>query len=180
MVVLQYNSHNEIYRNYCKPAIIGITLLLIITLIIAPSIKGAGRWINLGIVSFQPADIARLVLLMHLAFMLDDKKDKLDDLHHAYIPMFIWVIVISTLIILQPNISTGLILVLVSLTILYVGGARLKHVLSSLVLFFMAGGIAAMIYSHSRERILSFINSWQNGSDINLQVKHHPHLLVQH
>ncbi|MGB5894846.1 MAG: putative peptidoglycan glycosyltransferase FtsW [Ignavibacteriaceae bacterium] len=161
----------EIYKNYCKPAMIGITLVLIITLIIAPSIKGAGRWLNLGIVSFQPADIARLLLLIHLAFMLDDKQDKLDDLHHAFIPMFIWVIVISSLIILQPNISTGLLLVLISLTVLYVGGARLKHVLSSLILFFTAGGIAAMIYPHSRERILSFINSWLNGGDLNLQVK---------
>jgi len=38
-------------------------------------------------------------------------------------------------------------------------------------LFFTAGGIAAMIYPHSRGRILAFINSLQNGSDINLQVK---------
>jgi len=161
----------EIYKNYCKPAIIAITFLLIITLIIAPSIKGAGRWINLGFISFQPADIARLLLLIHLAFMLDDKQDKLDDLHHAFIPMFIWVIVISSLIILQPNISTGLLLVLISSAVLYVGGARLIHVLSSLILFFTAGGIAAMIYPHSRERIMSFINSWLNGGDINLQVK---------
>ncbi len=161
----------EIYKNYCKPALIVITLVLIITLFIAPSIKGAGRWLNLGIISFQPADIARLLLLIHLAFMLDDKKDNLDDLHHAFIPMLIWVIVISALIILQPNISTGLILVLISLTVLYVGGARLKHVLSSLLLFFTAGGIAAMIYPHSRGRILSFFSSLQNGSDINLQVK---------
>ncbi len=161
----------EIYKNYCKPAIIAITFLLIITLIIAPSIKGVSRWINLGFISFQPADIARLLLLIHLAFMLDDKQDKLDDLHHAFIPIFIWVIVISSLIILQPNISTGLLLVLISSAVLYVGGARLIHVLSSLILFFTAGGIAAMIYPHSRERIMSFINSWVNGGDINLQVK---------
>jgi cell division protein FtsW len=116
----------EIYKNFCKPAIIGITLVLIITLIIAPNIKGAGRWLNLGIFSFQPADIARLLLLIHLAFLLDEKKDILHDLNHAFIPMFIWVIVISSLIILQPNISTGLLLVLISLTVLYVGGAKLK------------------------------------------------------
>jgi cell division protein FtsW len=161
----------EIYKNYCKVALVAITFVLILTLFIAPSIKGAGRWIDLGFFSFQPADIAKLLLLIHLAFMLDDKQDKLDDLHHAFIPMFIWVIVISSLIILQPNISTGLLLVLISLTVLYVGGAKLKHVLLSLVLFFTISGIAAMIYPHSRERILSYINSWTNGGDINLQVK---------
>ncbi|MCH6575220.1 MAG: FtsW/RodA/SpoVE family cell cycle protein, partial [Bacteroidetes bacterium] len=46
----------EEYKNYCKPAMIGITLVLIITLLFAPSIKGSVRSINLGIVSFQPAD----------------------------------------------------------------------------------------------------------------------------
>jgi cell division protein FtsW len=161
----------DLYKRYCKHAIIAITLVLIITLIIAPSIKGAGRWLNLGIISFQPADVARLVLIIHIAFMLEDKHDILDDYRYGFIPMLIWILVISFLIILQPNISTGLIIVLTSLTILYVGGAKLKHILSSLLMFFSAGGIAAMIYPHSRERILSFINSVQSGSDVNLQVK---------
>lgn len=161
----------EIYKSYCKPLMIIITIVLIITLIIAPNIKGAGRWLNLGIVSIQPADIARLFLIIHLAFMLEDKQDKLEDFQHGFMPMFIWVVLISSLIILQPNISTGLLLVLISLAVLYVGGAKLKHILNSFLVFITAGGIAAMIYPHSRERILSFINSILNGSDINLQVK---------
>jgi len=161
----------DIYKSYSKQAIILITMVLIITLFIAPNIKGAGRWLDLGIFSIQPADIARLILLIHLAFMLDSRHDILDDYRHGYLPMFIWVVVISSLIILQPNFSSGILLVLIALTVLYVGGAKLKHILSSLLLFFAGGSIAAMVYSHSRERILSFISSIQSGTDMNLQVK---------
>lgn len=161
----------ELYKNYCKPAIILITIVLIITLIIAPNIKGAGRWLNLGIISIQPADIARLLLLIHLAFMLEDKHDILENYRHGFLPMFIWVMLISSLIIFQPNISTGLLLILISLTVLYVGGARLKHIFYSLLSLFAAGGLAAIIYPHSRLRIISFINSILNGGEINLQVK---------
>lgn len=170
MIIFSFIPY-ELYKNLCKPAIIIITIVLIITLIIAPEIKGAGRWLNLGIISIQPADIARLILLIHLAFMLEDKHEILENYRHGFLPMFIWVMVISFLIFIQPNISTGLLLILISLTILYVGGARLKHIFYSLLLLFTAGGIAAMIYTHSRIRILTFINSIWNGSDINLQVK---------
>ncbi len=170
MIIFSFIPY-ELYKNLCKPAIIIITIVLIITLIIAPQIKGAGRWLNLGIISIQPADIARLILLIHLAFMLEDKHEILENYRHGFLPMFIWVMVISFLIFIQPNISTGLLLILISLTILYVGGARLKHIFYSLLLLFTAGGIAAMIYTHSRIRILTFINSIWNGSDINLQVK---------
>jgi len=161
----------EIYKSFCKPAMIIMTLVLILTLFIAPSIKGAGRWLNLGFVSVQPADIARLVLLVHLAFLLDDKHDILGKFRHGFLPIIIWVAVISSLIILQPNFSTGILVVLISLTIMFVGGARIKHIFVSLISFFTAGVFAAMIYPHSRARIFAFINSIHNGSDVNMHVK---------
>ncbi len=85
--------------------------------------------------------------------------------------LFIWVILISGLILIQPNFSNGILLILISLTIMYVGGARLKHIFVSLIGVITAGGLAALIYPHSRERIFSFVSSIQSGGDINLQVK---------
>jgi len=161
----------KLYKEFCKPAMFFIVGVLLLTLIIAPSIKGAGRWLDLGFITIQPADIARLLLLIHLAYLLEDKEDRLNDFKFGFMPMFIWIIIVSSLIIFQPNFSTGILLVLISLTVLYVGGARVKHIFSSLGLFAGIGGIAAMIYPHSRVRIISFITSIQNGSDINLQVK---------
>lgn len=159
------------YKELSKPSIIVITFFLVITLFIAPNIKGAGRWLDLGIMSIQPADIARLLLLIHLAYLLEDKQDRLDNYQLGFLPMFIWIILISSLIMFQPNFSTGILLVLISLTVLYVGGARFKHIISSLAVFITVGGIAAMIYSHSRGRIISFITSVLEGGDINLQVR---------
>jgi cell division protein FtsW len=161
----------EVYKIISKPAIVSITIILIITLFVAPNIKGASRWLDLGIFSVQPADIARLLLLIHLAFMLEDKHHLLDNFRHGFLPMFFWVILISSLIIVQPNISTGVLLVLVSLSVMYVGGAKLKHLFYSSMAFVTAGFTVAMIFSHSRGRIISFFNSIQNGGDINLQVK---------
>ncbi|MFO7525945.1 MAG: FtsW/RodA/SpoVE family cell cycle protein, partial [Ignavibacteriaceae bacterium] len=47
----------EIYKYYSKWALITIAVVLVLTLFLAPNIKGAGRWLDLGIISLQPADI---------------------------------------------------------------------------------------------------------------------------
>jgi cell division protein FtsW len=161
----------EYYRRLSKPLIIGTVILLVITLFFAPSIKGAGRWLNLGVISIQPADIAKLVLVIHLALLLEAKANVIDNFRHGYLYLFIWIIGISGLIMLQPNISSGIMLILISLTIIYAGGAKLKHILVSLLISGTVIGIAAIIFPHSRSRIFSFVESITSGGDLNFQVK---------
>ncbi|MBK9097788.1 MAG: cell division protein FtsW [bacterium] len=161
----------EYYRRLSKPLIIATVFLLVFTLLFAPSIKGAGRWLNLGVISIQPADIAKLVLVIHLALLLEAKANVMDNYRHGFLYLFIWIIGISGLIMLQPNISSGIMLILISLTIIYAGGAKLKHILVSLLISGTVIGIAAMIFPHSRSRIFSFVSSITSGSDLNFQVK---------
>ena len=170
MIIFSFIPY-ELYKSYSKWAIFITVAVLIVTLIIAPNIKGAGRWLDLGFVSIQPADIARLVIIIHLAVLLDKKFDLLDDYKHTFIPMFLWVVLISSLIIVQPNFSTGILIVLISLSLMYVGGARPKHIMISLLSVFAAGSVTALIYPHIRARIFAFFNALFNGGDLNLQVK---------
>ncbi len=161
----------EIYKEFSKPALFGAVFLLVLTFIIAPDIKGAGRWINLGVMTFQPADFARLALIVHLAALIESKGKEIEDFKNGFVYLFIWVIIISSLIFVQPNLSNGILVLIISLTILFVGGAKLNHILGSMGVCAFLGGIGAMIFSHSRERILTFIHSFSNGGDINIQVK---------
>ncbi|MCW8803974.1 MAG: putative lipid II flippase FtsW [Ignavibacteriaceae bacterium] len=161
----------EYYRRLSKPAIIVTTILLVVTLFFAHDIKGAGRWLNFGFISIQPADIAKLVLIIHLAVLLEAKANIIDNYRHGFLYFFIWIIVISGLIMLQPNISSGVMLIFISLTLIYVGGAKLKHILFSMLLSGLVIGAAAMIFPHSRSRIFTFVNSVTSGGDLNFQVK---------
>ena len=161
----------EIYKYYSKWALIAIVGVLIMTLFFAPNIKGAGRWLDLGIITVQPADIAKLVLIIHLAALIEQKQEFINDFKQGYLYTFIWIMLVSSLIFIQPNISTGFLLVIISLILLYVGGAKIKHIaLSSLFSMMIAGGFA-MLFTHSRSRILAFIKSIGDGGDLNIQVK---------
>lgn len=161
----------ETYKSVSKVIIIFITLVLIYTLIFAPQVKGAGRWINLGFITIQPADIARLVIIIHLANLIASKQEIIKDFKNGFVYMLVWVLIIAGLIFLQPNVSNAVLIILISLTMLYVGGARVSHILASSGVLLLAGGSFAMLFAHSRSRILGFINSLSNGGDLNMQVK---------
>lgn len=161
----------EIYKSISKPLLLISVVLLVFTLLFAPDIKGAGRWLSIGGITFQPADIAKLVLIIHLAAMLERKSDYLDDFNNAFMPMFIWVMITSGLILIQPNISNGLLIITIALTIMFVGGVKFKHIFLSSLAMVLSGGAIAMIFSHSRQRISSFVNSIINGGDMNTQVR---------
>ena len=161
----------EIYKGFSKPAIIIMTIILILTLFIAPNIKGAGRWINLGFFSFQPADVAKLVLIVHLAAMIEDKGESLKVYKEGFLYLLIWVLVIAGLILIQPNVSNAILLVFISFIMLYIGGAKFTHIMGTAFLCLIAGAGAAMLFAHSRERIVSFITAINTGGTANIQVK---------
>jgi cell division protein FtsW len=161
----------ESYKRFSKLAVMGAAILLFITLLVAPQVKGSGRWLSFGIVTIQPADIAKLILIIHLAYLIEKKGDVLLDFKKGFMFLFIWVLIIAGLIFIQPNVSTAALIVIISLTMLYVGGAKLKHIFLSSFSLILAAGSFAMILPHSRKRILGFISSFGDGGELNHQLK---------
>ena len=159
------------YKKISKYLLLSAVGLLVIALILAPHIKGAGRWLTIGFLTFQPADFARFAIIIHLAALIEKKGNEIKNFKNGFIFLFIWVLIVAILIFIQPNLSNGILVLIISLTILFVGGAKLNHILGSFGVSALFGGIGAMFFSHSRERILSFIHSFSNGGDINIQVK---------
>ncbi|MBN2571493.1 MAG: cell division protein FtsW [Ignavibacteriales bacterium] len=158
------------YQDYSKIAIIGIIFILIMTIMFAPKIKGAARWVDLGFIKFQPSEAAKLILIIHLANLISKKDELIRNFKQGFIYPLIWILIISALIILQPNLSTAIITILVSYMLLFVGGARMKHIITTLGSVTAVSILSIFLFPHSRERIFNFINGIESGNEINLQV----------
>ncbi len=161
----------EFYKKYSKHILVFVILLLAATLFFAPKIKGAARWIDLWVIQFQPSELAKIVLMMHLAVMIEKKGEMIKEFKNGFSYTLVWVFLVAILILMQPNVSTSLLVIILSFTLLYVGGARGKHVFTTSAVLGGIGLSMMMIFSHSRERILSFINNIGTSGDINIQVK---------
>lgn len=161
----------ERLKKLSKLGIYAITAVLLGTRLFTSTIKGADRWISLGPINFQPTDAAKVILFIYLAALIEKKGDEIKEFKEGYRVVFLWILGVSTLILIQPNISNGALLLFIGLAVLFVGGARMKHILYSVAGCAVTGLAAALAYPHSRGRILGYLNGVQTGSDINTQVK---------
>jgi len=164
-LVVMFFAINVDYKKYkplTKWVLIGAILLLIATKLTGGEVKGATRWLSLGGFSLQPSEIAKFALLFHLAFLLSNKREKLADFKTGFMPLLIWIGSVVLLVMLQPNFSTGAMTFALGMILIFIGGARIKHVLLSLSALIPALLIYMVSAPYRMKRILSFVGF---GSD---------------
>jgi cell division protein FtsW len=132
--VIVYLAHLVPYRYYSRISqllVIVSVPLLIITLFFGTNINEATRWLTLpgtGI-SFQTSDLAKLALIMYVARLLSLRQDKIRSYKEAFVPIVLPVILICGLI-MPANLSTAILLFLVSIVLMFIGRIRFSYILS--------------------------------------------------
>lgn len=158
------------YRKLTKPVLLGAIGLLLVTLLLGGELKGATRWIQFAGFGFQPSEFAKFALLFHLCSLIAAKGEAIKDFKRGFLPMIIWIGLVSLLVLLQPNFSTGTMIVVVSLIILFVGRARLHHLF--LAVMYMVPLLIAYVISapYRLARIQSFLGTQWGSGRVNYQL----------
>jgi len=107
---------------------------------------------------------------MHIAGMIERKGKLIEDFKNGFKYPLILIVSVAGLVMIQPNLSTAMIIVFTSFTLLYIGGSKFKHIANSLAVLSVLGGGVMMLFSHSRSRIIGFIESILGNSEPNIQV----------
>ncbi|OIP55865.1 putative lipid II flippase FtsW [Candidatus Kuenenbacteria bacterium CG_4_8_14_3_um_filter_39_15] len=118
----------------------------------------AKSWLNIGGFSLQPAEIVKLTFLVYLAAWLEKRKERVQTAAYGLVPFLVYLGLVGGLIILQPDIGTLFIIILMSLVVFYTAGARYKH----LFYIMLAGvaGLAVLIKAapYRLDRLSSFLD----------------------
>lgn len=142
--------------------ILVISILLLLAVFI-PGIgasygTGAKSWIDIFDFSIQPSEIAKLAFLIYLAAWFEARAKDIKSWHYGLFPFLFTLVIIGGLIILQPDIGTVSVIVIMSLAVFFIAGARFIH------LFFLSGlgaaGLALLIrlIPRSAERLEVFLH----------------------
>lgn len=157
------------------PLLVGVIVLLLALVMpgteaLAPRINGARRWLLLGPVSVQPAEAAKLVLVVWTAHLAVRKQDRLRSLSKGLAPFLLVWGVVAGLILLQPDLSNAMLAVLLAVLVAYAGGARPGHfvALGALLLPFLWRQIVGVAYR--LERVLAFLDPTADVSDLGYQI----------
>ena len=164
----------RIFRSLTYPMVVlALGLLLAIQLSAwGVSTGGSARWLRFNEISFQPSEFARFSLIIFLGYSMSKKGDRLKDLYVGFLPHILVLGAFITLIILQPDFGSVVILGVITWFMLFVGGARIFHLLASLMvlvpfLYFY------MIHAEYRlKRIMSFLDPWQYPTEEGYQIIH--------
>ncbi len=160
------------WRRLSFPLLGLIAALLVMVLV--PSLgevkHGAQRWLLLGPISVQPAEMAKLVVVIYLAGYLARKEDRLQDFSSGLLPPILVVGVLSGLVLREPDLGTVVVVGLVTGGLLFVAGARLSH-LSGLVLCAIPVSLALILTSdYRRPRLMAFLNPGSDPANAGHQI----------
>lgn len=154
-------------------ALLGLSAVLLILVLIpgvGVTINGSRRWLSLAGLSFQPSELAKFSIVIYLAGVLSRREKQIRLFFKGAVPLFILPGLFFLLILEQPNLSTGGSIVIVTIILIFMGGARYRH----LAVLSVLGGIVGAGYAWSapyrRERLLSFRDPFAKMSDEGYQL----------
>lgn len=140
-----------------------LTALGLLVLVFVPgfgtTVYGAARWVDLGIISFQPSEVMKLAIILYLAAWLSRRGERhTRDLYEGFLPFLMILMVVGFLIIKQPDTGTLGLIFCISLAIFFVSGASLVHLFGLVLgaLAFLA--ILIKIAPYRMQRFLVFLN----------------------
>jgi cell division protein FtsW len=168
LVTMSIDYH--IYKRW-TPWIVLITLgLLVVVLFAGADINGAVRWIRLGPLSFQPSELAKYVVVLYLALLIDQRKGKIKKFSEGTIFYLAIAGVFALLILLEKNLSITAIVMMVAFVMILAGGAKISHLLSLIPMGLAAGMGLIFIESYRLKRLTSFLNPWADTSGDSYQL----------
>lgn len=125
-MMITSNFHYSNYKKYSFMIYAGTIGLLLIVLAF-PGINGAKRWIGIGGASFQPSEVAKYALIIMIAHKLSVQKWEDSKFFRDFVPYLILFGVYALLLMLEPHFSCTLLLFGVTVAMLFVSGAKMKH-----------------------------------------------------
>lgn len=135
---IRFNKYKKLYA----PFFLLTTVMLLVVLVSGAMLNGARSWIRIFGFSVQPAEFAKIAIILYLAALITKKGERFRDLKTGYIPVLVIVGFIAGLIMLQPDFGTCFILVSTCGLVIYAGGASMKHIMGSILLVVLGGALA--------------------------------------
>lgn len=157
--------------------LLGVTVFLLLipllpfTHAITPTINGARRWVNLGVLTLQPSELAKFAVVLWCAMLAAKKGEQVREFKRGLLPFIVILVPVVGLIFLEPHLSMALLVAILAGTVLFTAGARIGHFLAVGVAAgpLLFGAVATAQYRLAR--VLTFLNPGAAPTEATWQVQ---------
>ena len=149
-----------------KPIFFVMSILLFSLFLSAQAVFGAARWFQVGVLFVQPTEFAKIAAILLLARYFDKVQNQARDFRWI-LSAFLWVMGLAIWILLQPNLSNVVVLMVILASLLWLNGMELKHIalfggvgvllIATIVVLSVAGIQIPFLQEYQQQRIVTFI-----------------------
>jgi cell division protein FtsW len=136
------------------------------------SAGGATRWLRIGGFTLQPAELARMAMILYLAYSMSKKQDRIREFSIGFVPHIMVLTVLVIPIMLQPDFGSVVILTLITGMMLFVGGVPLRYLALAGLAAAPIGGYLLLSADYRLKRLMSFLNPWEYPTSDGYQTIH--------
>jgi len=145
------------------PWLFVISLVLLVVVLIphvGKGVNGARRWIGVGVLSFQPSELAKFAVLLYAADYMVRKMDVKERFFRAVLPMAAAVAVVGSLLLAEPDMGAFMVIAVIAMGILFLGGVNARMFFLIAAVMFVAFVLMIALSDWRRERIFAYLDPW--------------------
>jgi len=150
--------------------IVSLVLVFITATPLGRTFGGAARWLNLGFVSIQPSEIAKLALICWLANSLSKKSEKIKTFSIGFLPHVIVTVLLMTLCLSQPDFGSAVIVGMITFIMLFTAGAKVGYILGALLAVSPIAYWLVTMSEYRMRRITAFLSPFEHRYDAGYQI----------
>jgi cell division protein FtsW len=159
------------YRTLAFPLFVVAIVLLAAVLLpsVGTTVNGAARWLRAGPVGIQPAELAKLALILYLGFWLGNRQDRIGR-GGTLVGFVVATGLTGVLVFAEPDLGTAIVIGAIALAMYFVAGARLWMFAALALLSAMLAFAGALAHPERVERLMTFIDPWKDPRDAGYQA----------
>jgi cell division protein FtsW len=147
-----------------------VTTIMLLAVFGFPATNGAHRWLKLSKFSIQPSELAKPILVIFLAYFLERRAGEEGQFWTTFFPCAIVTGALASLIVIEPDLGTAMMLGVIFVVVIYTAGARLKHLaMVAAPALLVAAGLLVLVPFRVR-RLITFLDPWADPQGSGFQV----------
>ena len=153
------------YRNYRQPVVIWTGLVVVglalIAVLFGRQINGASRWLNVGPLGIQPSELAKILVIVFVAAILERRMERIDEPAYALLPIAGVVGAIVMLVVIEPDLGTAASIVVIAAVMVFAAGLDYRYIAGAALMAVPA--LYFLLQADYRwRRVVAFLDPWSD------------------
>lgn len=162
----------HVWKKWAVP--IFLTCFVLLLLVFVPGIggtaKGASRWIRLPGFNLQPSEMAKVALIIYMAYSLEKRQDKLKQFMTGFFPYLLILGCFIVVLLAQHDMGAALTMLTVAIVMLFAAGTRVQYILGMGLVALPGVCYLVLTEAYRMRRITAFLDPWKDPTDAGFQI----------